>query len=127
MGFGRSLTSVFSNHPSVFQGFTREALHSFPGVAALWLHWEQRVHKDLKEIPSSNTYKTALHTSAALFHQSPTARLLPRSLTSKEREINYSKARQAGCVRAPEDTQVPPSSQKSLLTAEEGWGSKTPN
>lgn len=49
------LTFVFSNHPSVFQGFAGEALHSFPSVAALWLHWEERVRKDLKEAPSSNT------------------------------------------------------------------------
>lgn len=48
------ITFVFSNHPSVFQGFTGEALHSFPSVAALWLHWEEGVHKDLKETPSSN-------------------------------------------------------------------------
>lgn len=49
------LTFASSNHASVFQGFTGEALHSFPSVAALWLHWEEREHKDLKETPSSNT------------------------------------------------------------------------
>lgn len=101
------LTFVFSNHPSVFQGFAGEALHSSPSVAALWLHWEERAHKDLKEAPSSDTWKTTLHTCALLFHQSPTACLLPHSVTSREREINCSKARKTGCVSTPNDIQAP--------------------
>lgn len=46
------LTFVSSNHPSVFQGFTGEALHSFPSVAALWLHWKKEYTRTWKRLQS---------------------------------------------------------------------------
>lgn len=96
------LTFVFSNHPSVFQGFTGEALHSFPSGCTGKKEYT-RTWNRLQAPTSESQHFIHVH---CYF-------ILPGSLTSKEREINYSTARKAGCVRAPKDIQVPSTDKSS--------------
>lgn len=100
------LTFVFSNHPCVFQGFT---LYSFP------------------VLQPSGCSGNKEHTRTRDRLQTPTLHTEPccsiSLVTSKEREINYSKA---GSLDVSELLlmifRYLQCSQPSHLTAKEGWG-----
>lgn len=124
VGFGRS-SNIFLNHPSVSEAlWKRHCVHfqvlqpsGYNGKKEYTTTW-----KSLQaQMPKDNTEH--IYTAILSSFRSPTACLLLCFTLLPQREINYSKARKIGYVRAPNDIQIAStlaSSQTSHLTVKAG-------